>query len=169
MSGLEPILLLSTLASTGLGVAGQIQQSNAADMSAESTALQLESKATADLAQASVKAEQRRKEADALISKQRAIAAASGAGTGGSAAEIIAGTAQHGAHNSAMEIWLGQEQASSDRFAADMTRSEAKARRKALPFQVGSAVLSGVSSAYNQSPWAKQQFGSSTAPSYRYG
>lgn len=141
------------LGSTALGAVGMVQESRAQDAAAEANARQLEMKRKADLAQASVNAEQRRKQADQFLSKQRAIAAASGAGTGGSAAGLMADTAAKGEFSSALDMWLGTEQATGDQYAADVARMEARARRRALPFNVGATVLSGVSkAAYGRSP-----------------
>jgi len=135
------------LASAGLGAAGMISESKSADAVADANARQLEAKRKADLAQGTANAEHRRKQADLLLSRQRAVAAASGAGTGGSAADIMAETGAQGEFDSALDIWLGRERASGDQYAADMARAEARARRRALPFNVGATVLSGVSKA----------------------
>lgn len=142
----------AAVASTALGAAGAIQESRAGEAAAEMTARQYEMKRKADLASSTVQAERTRKEADRLISKQRAIAAASGAGTGGSAAEIMANTAAAGEFNSAMDMWLGNERAASDRYAGQMALAEAKAKRRALPFNVGASVLSGLSSVASKAP-----------------
>jgi hypothetical protein len=135
-----------------MSAVGMVQQSRAEGAVSEANAQQYEQRRTAELAQGTLKAEQTRKEADRLIAKQRAIAAASGGGTFGSAATIMANTAGKGQFQSDMDLWLGQERADAMQYSADVTRAEAKAKRKALPFQIGSAVLSGVSSAYDKAP-----------------
>lgn len=163
MAALAPLMILG---STALGAVGMVQQSNAEGAAAEGNARQLDARAKGEMADASLKAEQHRKDADRLISKQRAIAAASGGGTGGSAGEIMAETAGQAEYNSALDLWLGGERATTSKYAADISRMEAKAKRKALPFQIGSAVLSGVSRAYAPSPFgAREDAGSS----YTYG
>mgnify|MGYP001588333000 CR=1 FL=1 len=164
MSGLEPILILASTAAAG---GGQVMSSNAESAAAEANARQLEMRGKAEQASASVQADRKRKEADALISKQRAIAAASGGGTGGSAAEIMGETAAQGQYSSDLEMWLGSEKRSGDQYAAQIARMEAKAKRKALPFQVGSAVLSGASRAYyGRTPADRREAASSD---YSYG
>lgn len=172
MAALGPLLILG---STAMSAVGAIQSSNAESATAEANAKQLEQRATAERAMASVNAERSRKEADRLISKQRAIAAASGGGTGGSAGLLMAESAGQGQLNSDMDIWLGEEKAVGNEYAATMARAEAKAKRKALPFQVGAAVLSGVSQAYSQAPASWKGGGgaggwkTTVEPSYRYG
>jgi hypothetical protein len=144
-----------TLGATALGAAGLIQESRAEDAATEANVNQLKSRRTAELADASMKAEQRRKAADALISKQRAIAAASGGGTGGSAATIMGETAAQGTYDSALEMWMGGEKAAGTDYAAYIAKTENKAKKRVLPFKVGEAVLSGVSKAGAQFPGAK--------------
>lgn len=164
MSGLEPLIVL---ASTALGAAGQVMSSNAESAAAEANAKQLEARSTADLADSTIKADQDRKQADRLISKQRAIAAASGGGTGGSAATIIADTAGQSQYRSDMDIWLGENRSASDKYAADVQRMEDRAKRRALPFAVGASVLSGVSrAAYGRSALDRK---SADASDYAYG
>lgn len=135
------------LGSTALGAVGAIQESNAAQAASEANARQLEAKAKADLAQGTVNAEAKRKQADKLLSRQRAVAAASGAGMTGSAADIMADTAGQGAYTSELDLWLGRERSESDLYAAEMARAEARAKKRALPFNVGASVLTGVSQA----------------------
>lgn len=161
MAALGPLLILGQV---GMQAAGLAQQSAAEQAASEANARQLEQRATAERATASVNAERTQKDTDRLISKQRAAAAASGGGTGGSAATIMAETAGKGAYDSALDIWLGEEKAAGNEYAADIARAEAKAKKKALPYQIGSAVLSGVSSAYKGSSLSIP-----TATSLRYG
>lgn len=160
--GIETMMLAATLGSGVLAGVGAVKQGQAADAAAQSQsnvlraqAIQEEARATSERAIAQRKAEEETIKAERLMGRQRAVAAASGAGTGGSAAEIEGDTAAEGKFQSELQLWQGEErgkgldfQAGLDRVAADDKRAQGRAAKKASYIQAGSQILGAVGNAY---------------------
>lgn len=91
---------------TGISALGAIQQGRAAEAAAEFEAKQLEQKSAEERAAAQREAFMRRREGQLVMSRQQALAAASGAGAGTDAPTIVrlmtetAGAADYGARTS---------------------------------------------------------------------
>lgn len=158
--GIDPVSLAiaSGVISSGFGAYGSIQKGNADAAQADSQAKALQMQAAAEerrgnqeRAIAQRNAEDEMIKTDKLRGRQRAVAAASGGGTDGSAAEIEAETAREGALNSELELWKGEESARGreDQAAlyvaeAKNTQRQGKQARKAGFVNAGSAVLGAV-------------------------
>jgi hypothetical protein len=160
--GIETLAIGAALGSGVLGGMGAIKEGQAAEAAGRSKADAL--RATADAAtvragqergMAQRTAEEQDRQTARLMGKQRAIAAASGGGTGGSAAEIVAKTAGEGKFQSDLELWKGEEkgrglehQAEIDRLSADEAERQGKMARKTSYMTAGSRILGGLGSAY---------------------
>lgn len=159
--GIETALLAATIGSGVLAGAGKMMEGKAAQGAAMSKANMLEAGAAAqerrageERAVSQRKSEDQQIETDRLMGKQRAISAASGGGTGGSAGVIEAETAGEGRFKSELDLWQGDEKAKGlefqseiDRGAAKDTRRQGKSARTAGYMAAGSAVLGSIGAA----------------------
>lgn len=159
--GIETALMAATIGSGILAGGGKLMEGAAAQAGAESKARALEAgalaqdrKASEERAVSQRRAEDQKIETDRLMGKQRAIAAASGGGTGGSAGLIEAETAGEGQFKSDLDLWAGEEKAKGlnfqsdiDRAAAKDSRRQGKSARTASYLAAGSAVLGSVAGA----------------------
>lgn len=160
--GIETAMLAAVVGSGVLAGAGAMKEGAAAEAAGRSQsntlraqADQEERRAGQERAMAQRRAEEKQIDTDRLMGRQRAVAAASGGGTGGSAAAIEAETAQEGAFQSDLQLWQGEEkavgleyQAGIDRGAAADKLAQGKAARKASYLKAGSQVLGSIGSAY---------------------
>jgi hypothetical protein len=86
------------------------------------------------------------------MSQQRARLAASGAGLGGTAAEIVADTEAKGDYNAELELWQGQQRAAAAMDDAKLSLYKNKQESAALPFKIGSQIITGVSNQVKMTP-----------------
>ena len=159
--GIETIAIGAALGSGILGGAGAIKEGQAAEAAGRSKADALRAQADAEQVRASQEravaqrtAAEQDAQTDRLMGKQRAIAASSGGGTGGSAAVIEAETAGEGKFQSDLELWKGEEkgrglehQAAIDRMSADEAERQGKIARKNSYLTAGSRILGGFGTA----------------------
>jgi hypothetical protein len=171
--GIETAMLAATIGSGVLAAGGKMMEGKAAQASAESKANMLEAGATAQERRASEeramsqrRAEDQDLETQRLMGKQRAISAASGGGTGGTAGLIEAETAGEGKFKSEMDLWSGDEkgkglefQAQIDRGAAKDSRRQGKAARTAGYMAAGSSILGSIGAGYKGSGGGGAQSG----------
>lgn len=161
--GIETAVMAATIGAGVLGGVGSIKQGQAAEASAKSQANVLRANADQEMVRAGQEramaqraAEDKQIETDRLAGRQRAVAAASGGGTGGTAALIEAETAGEGKFHSDLELWKGEEkakglesQATIDRLSALDKERSGKAARKASYISAGSQILGSIGSAYS--------------------
>lgn len=149
MSGLETIALATTLgataASTVLGYQGAKYQAETQSNALKYDAKVKEQQAAEATAVAQRQAEGKRKEANLLISRQRAVAAASGGGTGGTVSDLMQQAAGAGEYNAQAAMYQGEAQATSLRDQAALNRVGAQNAIQAGNMQAAGAIISGVS------------------------
>jgi hypothetical protein len=150
MSGLETLALVAGLGGSAVSAVGQIQQGKAANAAAEQDALNAEAASREERAASQRDAIDKRKEAQIVMSRQQALAAASGAGAGADAPTIVrlmSDTASQGELNAQTAMFGGESRAQGFLQTAKSRRAEGKA--SLLGSQIGAfgAVLSGLSSA----------------------
>lgn len=151
------VMIALTVAQTGLALLGQRNSDKAQQSQAKSDAAAaryeadaMDQKAGQERAVSQFQAEQRQKEAQRLLSRQQALGAASGAGTGGSFATVQAKTAEKGQFNADLEMWQGEtaargleQNAKLKRVGASQILATDKARRRTMPLQYASTIISG--------------------------
>jgi hypothetical protein len=79
-----------------------------------------------------------------VLGHGQAATAASGGGTGGSSAAVLADTAGRGAYLSAMQEWKGSLEGQKYDYEARVADAEAKAAKQQVPWAVGSTILTGL-------------------------
>jgi hypothetical protein len=122
---------------TILSTAGAINAGNAQRDASNFQAAQLEAAAKAEQAAAQRDAEQERKKITLLMSRARAVGAASG---GGQDFNLLGDIAEEGEYNALIAQWQGNEAASGRRMQASASRMEGSAAQKAGRLK-GSATL----------------------------
>lgn len=144
MTGLETVALLAAAGGTALKAVGDISAGRAAAEASATEAAAMQQKANWERATAQHQAERRRQEAERLMSRQRALYAASGGGVGDTALTVIGNTAAEGDLQSRIDIAMGEERARGiDDQAALRKRSGQAAWRGSL-LQAGGTILDGV-------------------------
>lgn len=126
MSGIEIIALGASLAGGAMSAKGQMDAGKVQHQMASYEAESLRARGIAEAASSQRKAELALKQGEYLKSKQIAAFAASGGGTGGSAADVVAETDRQAANNSRVAVWEGGE-AMRGRFADAATKDVAGA------------------------------------------
>lgn len=153
----EPLTFLAaagTVLSAGAGIAGAKMQSDAAAQQgeyqarvAEMQALALQQEAQQKQAAAQREMITREKQKDLLLSRQQAVAAASGGGaTDPTILQLMGTTAGQGEYNALSALYEGDVQAQSLNYQADIERYKAMRARQAIGPAQSAALLSGVSS-----------------------
>lgn len=128
------------LLGTGLQVMASIQQGKAQEAAAEFEAKQREKAAAEEFAAGQRAALDKARETDEVLSRQRALAAASGGGVqDASILDIYEDTAQRGAYNEAVARYGGEERAKGQLDAAAAARLKGKSAAQG-------AMLSGIAS-----------------------
>ena len=168
MSGAEPLVLMqlgAQAAGTGISVIGGQKRQKAAIEIAEHDASALEAHAGQQRAVAQLRAEKEREKAERLMGEQRARAAASGGGTGGSIETIIGNTAAQGLHNAELRLWEGEEAARGLETQAAYKRYAAKVGASTQGLETASTILTGVGNMAG----TLQKSGSFSRPKFAYG
>lgn len=134
----------AAVAGTGLGVLGTLAQADAEKAGYKAQAAENMKRANQEMITASQKAEQEQKKKEYLISQQRARFGASGAGTGGTAAEMIGESEAQGDLNTELQLWQGTTRSNAYLDEAKMKLADAKQVSKTLPLKIGSQIVSGI-------------------------
>lgn len=135
----EGVAQAAVLGAGAASAYGSIQQANAQADAQEANARNAaviadaqgkadEQRATEERAMSIRRAEEKQLETDRLMARERAVSAASGGGTGGSAADIEAQSAGEGKFQSDVELWKGEERAKGAYFQTGLDRSAANQR-----------------------------------------
>ncbi|PAQ00903.1 hypothetical protein LRP31_25440 [Mesorhizobium mediterraneum] len=161
--GLTTILgVLGTAASA----VGTIAGGAAAKTSADYQAAQLEQQGKEEVAASQREAEQARKEKNFILSRQQAVAGASGLGALDETVQDLAGdVVQQGAVNEGMALYGGQERAKGRRAQAAAARLEGKAAQTGSYFSAAGTIMDGIGSFSDGYGQKKKPAGSS---SYMY-
>lgn len=146
-TGLETIGLIAGLAGTAVSAVGTIAAGNAQKASADYEAKQMEQKAAEALASSQREAVDREKQANLVISRQQAGAAASGLGaTDPTILQLQSDTFQQGRLNRDMAVYTGESQRAGYLDQAAATRASGEAAKKGSYLAAGGTLLGGISS-----------------------
>lgn len=145
--------LASTLGTIGTiaGGVGTIASGVAAKQAADYQAEQMDMQAKEETAAAQQEAKQKRKEAEFLMSRQQAVAAASGAGAGSDAPTIVrlmSETAGQGEYNAQTAMYGGYQRAAGLRAQAAGTRKSGRASLLGSAIGAFGQTASGLSRVY---------------------
>jgi multidrug efflux pump subunit AcrA (membrane-fusion protein) len=142
VTGLEILGAIGTGLSAVGAIAGGISQSNAQKAQAEAAERQAQEARAASQREAI----QRSKEARLVLSRQQALASASGGGaTDTTVLDLMGKAASQGAYNTASAIYEGEAQGRGLEDQAGIYRMQARQAKLAGFINAGSTILSGVS------------------------
>jgi hypothetical protein len=148
MAALPAIAAVATLASAGLSAMGAIQQGKAQQAALNFEAKQHERQAAEERAASQREALEKRHEAKIAMSRQVAIAGASGAGVvNPSILDIYSETAQEGEYNAQTALYGGESRARGQLDSAAAARFKGKAAYKGSILEAGGHILGGIGSA----------------------
>lgn len=128
---------------TLLSVGGLVQQGKAQDAATDYNARQLEAQGKAEQAAKIQEAKQANREKELMLSRARAVGAASG---GGQDYDLLGDIEEEGAMSELALLWQGEEARKGRNSQAAVSRFEGLNKRRASMFNVGSTLLSGGSS-----------------------
>lgn len=124
---LSTVAPIAGLAGTAMSYAGSQQAAASAQAAAKQDALNMEAEAAAEKAAATRKAFDQRRETQLAVSRQKAVAAASGGGVTGTVLDLMGDTYQQGLYNEGTTVALGEDRALGLKQRAAATRKRAKA------------------------------------------
>jgi len=151
MAFLSAALPYISLASTALGVSAQIQKSNADQAQLQQLARERKEDANAAQAEAQREAQIERRKAAQLMSRARAVAAASGAGVSDpSIVNIMTDIDTQGEVNALNAMYTGDTTARGFQRGARSAVREARATRQAGYMAATSTALAGAESWYSK-------------------
>ncbi len=132
------------LLGTGLSAAGTIYAGNQAQASANAQAKSMEKKGEQEYAIAQRKARESRREKELVLSRQRAIAAASGGGASDPTVESIMGkTEEKGEYNALLDMYNGAQMRADLYREAGITRAEGQSQKTASYIGAASSIYDG--------------------------
>lgn len=141
MSGIETALLI---AGTAVSAAGAIQAGNQQQAALDAQAAARERQANEQRAVSQREAAARRNNAEQVLSRQRAVAAASGGGASDKTVlDIMGDTEAEGDFQAASALYEGETQGRNLDYQAGIDRMEARNARLSGFINAGSTVLSG--------------------------
>lgn len=139
------ISTIATIGGTVLSAASSIQQGNYQNAIAQAQAKAEQRRANEVQASAQRDAAQRAKEAKYVMSRQQAVAAASGGGAADSTVlNLMSQTAGQGAYNAASSIYEGQSAGDSLNYQASIDRMSGRMQRQAGYIGAGTTLLGGI-------------------------
>lgn len=148
MAALPALAAVATLASAGLSAMGSIQQGRAQQAALNFEAKQHERQAAEERAASQREALEKRHEGDLAMSRQLAVAGASGAGVvTPSILDIYGETAQRGEYNAQTALYGGESRARGQIDQAAASRFKGKAAKQGSLYEAGGHILSGIGSA----------------------
>lgn len=153
-STIGTIANIAMVAGTLAGAAGAVQQGKAAQANAEYTAGQLEASGKAERAKAQREAINERRKKDHVMSRARAVSAASG---GGLDLELLGDLEEEGTYRSLVALWDGEERAKGRAGQAAAARASGNSARKAGYLNAGGIALSGASRFLDTLPTKKKK------------
>lgn len=132
-------------ASTLVTTAGALKSASAQEKAAEFNAKQMEAAGKAELAEATIEAENERRRKDLMMSRARAVGAASG---GGIDIDLMGDIEEEGVLNEQRIIWGGKERRAGRNAQAASSRFAGQSKKRAGILDAGSSLLSGGKSFY---------------------
>lgn len=140
---------IMTLAATGLQVMGTLQQGKAQQAALNYEAQERERVAAEERAASQREAIEKRSETEKVMSRQKALAAASGAGVvTPSILDIYGDTAKQGEYNAQAALYGGESRARGQLSQANAARFKGKAAYKGSLLEAGSQAFSGGAKAF---------------------
>jgi hypothetical protein len=148
MAALPAIAAIASLAAGGLQAMGSIQQGKAQQAALNFEAKQHERQAAEERAASQREALEKRREAGLAMSRQVALASASGAGVvNPSVLDIYSETAQEGEYNAQTALYGGESRARGQLDSAAAARFKGKAAYKGSVLEAAGGMLSSIGSA----------------------
>ena len=148
MAALPAIAAIASLAAGGLQAMGAIQQGKAQQAALNFEAEANKRQAAEERAASQRSAIEKRSEADRVLSRQRALASASGAGVvTPSILDIYGETAAKGEYNAQTELYGGENRARGLIDQAALNRAKGKAAMKGSILEGFGAIASGIGGA----------------------
>jgi len=140
---------IMTLAASGLQAMGSLQQGRATQAAQNYEAAERERQAATERAAGQREAIEKRTETDRVLSRQRALAGASGAGVvNPSILDIYGDTAKQGEYNAQTALYGGEDRARGQLSQAVANRFKGKAAYKGSLLEAGGQVLAGAGKAF---------------------
>lgn len=142
LTALKSTTLAQTLAAGGSAVSalGAIQAGKSQAAAAEYQARQLEAQGKAERAAASLEAERESKQKKLVLSRARAVAAASG---GGQDIELLGDIEEEGTYRTLLALWGGEERAKGRKAQAAAARFGGQAYKRAGFLDGARTILGG--------------------------
>lgn len=151
MAQLATIATLASVAGTVVSAVGTIAAGQAAERDAEFAAQQLDIQAKDEFAAAQREAEEIRRNKELVISRQRALAGASGfSPTSDDYVALEAETAGFGKLQELSALAAGQMRRRNTEYQAASTRATGKAQKTGSYYQAGGTILSGFGNIFQQ-------------------
>jgi hypothetical protein len=148
MAALPAIAMVATIAASGLQAMGQLQQGRASQAALNYEAGMRDKKAAEERAASQREAIEKRQEAGLAMSRQKALAASSGAGVvNPSILDIYSDTAGEGEYNAQVSLYGGESRARGELDQAALARAKGKAARKGSILEAGGTMLGGIGKA----------------------
>lgn len=144
------IALAVTAAGTGVAVAGQLEQADAAEKTGEYNKKVAENQALAESDKAAYEAARIRKRNLVLMGKQRAAFAKSGVNISGSALDVIYDSALEGQLDSMAAGYAGATAAGYYQSRGQLAGMEGRNAATASRYRAAGTLLTGAGSAYQQ-------------------
>jgi hypothetical protein len=147
MAALPALAAIATMASAGLSAMGAIQQGKAQQAALNFEAEQHKRQAAEERAASQREAIEKRHEGALAMSRQLAIAGASGAGVvNPSILDIYGETAQAGEYNAQTALYGGESRARGQLDQAAAAKFKGKAARQGSMLDAAGSILGGISS-----------------------
>ncbi len=134
---------------TLLSTVGAIKQGNDAKAIANYNALQQEAQGKAEFASKIQESKQANREKNLMLSRARAVGAASG---GGIDIDLMGDIEEQGTMNEATLLWQGEEMRKGRNAQAAVSRFEGLQKKRASLFKAGSTLLTGGSALLDSIP-----------------
>jgi hypothetical protein len=160
MAALPAVAMIASMAATGLQVMGTLQQGRAQQAALNYEASEHERQAAEERAASQREAITKRTDAERVMSRQRALASASGAGVvNPSILDIYGETAQQGEYNAQTALYGGENRARGQLSQANANRFKAKAAYKGSLLEAGGQAFAGIGKAFGAPAPSNQGFG----------
>lgn len=145
MAALPALAAVATIASAGLAAMGSLHEGRAKQAALNFEAQQHDRQAAEERAASQREALEKRHEGALAMSRQLAVAGASGAGVvNPSILDIYGETAQRGEYNAQTALYGGESRARGQMDEATAARFKGKAAHKGSLYEAGGHILSGI-------------------------
>lgn len=153
MAALPAVAMIASMAATGLQVMGTLQQGRAQQAALNYEAGERDRVAAEERAASQREAITKRTDAERVMSRQRALAATSGAGVvNPSILDIYGETAQQGEYNAQTALYGGESRARGQLSQANAARFKAKAAYKGSLLEAAGQAFAGAGKAFGGAP-----------------